>query len=79
MQLGLGHVRRRDHRDRGQPAPTHFVRTLFALPSDERVCAFLVLGDKNTDHGPSGNDWYDEAIPLADAMWAQILADGTDR
>ncbi len=57
----------------GRPA---FVRTIFALPPDESVCAFLLLGDKNsqTVGAATGNDWYDEAVPLADALWEAITA-----
>lgn len=52
------------------PGHIAFVRTIFALPSDESVCAFLLLGDKNsqTAGAATGNDWYDEAIPLADSL-----------
>jgi len=52
----------------GNPA---FIRTIFALPDDESVFAFLLLGDKNSQapRATTGNDWYDKAIPLADALW----------
>ena len=52
-----------------------FIRTLFALPSNESCCAFLVMGDKNSSatEARTGNDWYDTAIPLADALWREIL------
>ena len=52
-----------------------FIRTLFAMPSNESCCAFLVMGDKNSseDEARTGNAWYDEAIPLADAIWREIL------
>jgi hypothetical protein len=53
-----------------------FIRTLFAMPSSESCCAFLVMGDKNSaaTEARSGNDWYDAAIPLADALWREILS-----
>ena len=56
---------------------SEFVRTIFALPQDESVCALLVLGDKNSKiaGAPTGSDWYDEAIPLADAIWDRIEQD----
>ena len=52
-----------------------FIRTLFAMPIDEGCCAFLVMGDKNSSatEARTGNDWYDTAIPLADARWREIL------
>lgn len=55
----------------GHPA---FIRTVFALPEDESVCAFLLLGDKNSPvtGAATGNDWYDKAIPLADSLWGRI-------
>ena len=45
------------------------------MPSNESCCAFLVMGDKNSseDEARTGNAWYDEAIPLADAIWREIL------
>lgn len=57
----------------GHPA---FVRTIFALPPDESVCAFLLLGDKNSQAvgAATGNDWYDEAVPLADSLWEALTA-----
>ncbi|WP_420446336.1 hypothetical protein [Candidatus Poriferisodalis sp.] len=44
------------------------------MPDDESVCAFLLLGDKNSPAAGAvtGNDWYDTAIPLADALWDKI-------
>ncbi len=55
----------------GQPA---FIRTIFAMPEDESVCALLLLGDKNSQapRAATGNDWYDKAIPLADSLWERI-------
>ena len=55
----------------GHPA---FVRTIFAMPEDKSVCAFLLLGDKNSQavEATTGNDWYDKAIPLADSLWEKI-------
>lgn len=52
-----------------------FIRILFAMPSNESCCAFLVMGDKNASatEARTGNDWYDVAIPLADAIWREIL------
>ena len=52
-----------------------FIRTLFAMPSNEGCCAFLLMGDKNSSatEARTGNDWYDTAIPLADALWREIL------
>lgn len=56
--------------------PEHpaFGRTIFALPKDESVCLFLLLGDKNARSAgaATGNDWYDEAIPLADSLWEEF-------
>ena len=64
----MGEVRSHIH---GHPA---FVRTIFAMPEDESVCAFLLLGDKNSQavEATTGNDWYDKAIPLADSLWEKI-------
>ena len=55
----------------GQPI---FIRAIFAMPDDQSVCAFLLLGDKNSKApgAATGNDWYDKAIPLADALWEEI-------
>ena len=55
----------------GEPA---FVRTLFVMPSDETVCALLVMGDKNAVDGARGNAWYDRAVPIADEIWRAIVA-----
>ncbi len=54
-----------------------FVRTIFAMPKDESVCAFLLLGDKNSQmaDATTGNYWYDQAIPRADALW-EIISQG---
>ncbi len=59
------------------PGKLPFLRTLFAMPTDESVCAFLVLGDKNSQlpTAPTGNAWYDQAIPVADKLWAEIRTD----
>lgn len=54
------------------PGRTEFVRTLFAMPADESVCLFAVMGDKNTDDGKQGNDWYDGAVPLLDEVWRRV-------
>jgi hypothetical protein len=53
-----------------------FVRTLFAMPADEWCCAFLIIGDKNTSTRgtATGNAWYSEAVPIADAIWREIDA-----
>ena len=61
----------------GQPV---FIRTIFAMPVDGSVCAFLLLGDKNsqTANAATGNDWYDKAIPLADSLWKKISRDIDD-
>ena len=58
----------------GNPA---YIRTIFALPDDESVCAFLLIGDKNSlgAKAATGNDWYDKAIPLADSQWMRISQD----
>ena len=58
----------------GHPA---FIRTIFALPEDESVCAFLLLGDKNSPAtgAATGNDWYDKAISFADSLWKRISQD----
>lgn len=55
-----------------------FIRTIFALPVDESVCAFLVMGDKNSagEGDRTGNAWYELAIPLADMVWGRILDSG---
>ncbi len=50
-----------------------FVRTLFGMPSDESICVFAVLGDKNTPEGAQGNDWYDSAVPVLDEVWRRVL------
>jgi hypothetical protein len=34
------------------------------------------MGDKNTAAGPQGDDWYDEAVPMLDEVWRQVLAEG---
>ena len=67
----MGEVRSHIH---GRPA---FVRTVFAMPEDKSVCAFLLLGDKNSQvaEATTGNDWYDKAIPLADSLWEKISLD----
>lgn len=56
------------------PGEQAFVRTLFAMPTNEWCCAFLVMGDKNdsTTGGATGNAWYDEAVPIADEIWRAI-------
>lgn len=61
----------------GQPV---FVRTIFAMPSDESMCAFLLLGDKNSQvpGAATGDGWYDKAIPLADSLWQKIRRDLDD-
>lgn len=58
------------------PGHLAFVRTIFAMPSDESICAFLLLGDKNSQTAGAaiGNDWYDEAVPLADSLWEALEA-----
>lgn len=58
------------------PGHHAFVRTIFALPADESVCAFLLLGDKNSQAvgAATGNDWYDKAVPLADSLWEALIA-----
>lgn len=55
----------------GQPV---FIRTIFAMPFDESMCAFLLLGDKNSPApgAATGNDWYVKSIPLADSLWEKI-------
>lgn len=45
-------------------------------PEDESICVFAVMGDKNTSDGLQGSDWYDEAVPIVDAVWRQVLAEG---
>jgi hypothetical protein len=57
------------------PGRPEFVRTLFVMPDDESICAFAVMGDKNTVEGRQGDDWYDEAVPLLDEMWRRILGE----
>ena len=58
------------------PGRPEFVRVLFAMPEDESVCVFAVMGDKNTREGARGNDWYNEAIPILDAVWRAVLESG---
>lgn len=58
------------------PGHQEFVRTLFAMPADESVCLFAVLGDKNAPDDAHGNDWYDVAVPLLDEAWQRLLAEG---
>ncbi|MCY3609808.1 MAG: hypothetical protein OXG57_15345 [Acidimicrobiaceae bacterium] len=80
-QVRFGLAQSRHHAVMGE-VRTHihgsvaFVRTICALPPDEAVCAFLLLGDKNsqTAGAVTGNDWYDEAIPLADSLWDALRA-----
>lgn len=52
-----------------------FVRVLFVMPPDESICVFAVIGDKNTDGGSQGNDWYDNAVPILDEVWRRVLDD----
>lgn len=80
-QVRFGLAQSRHHTVMGEvrthiPGNVAFVRTIFALPPDESVCAFLLLGDKNSRAAGAvtGNDWYDEAIPLADSLWDVISA-----
>jgi hypothetical protein len=56
------------------PGGRAFIRTLFAMPADEWCCAFLIIGDKNTqtEGGATGNAWYNEAIPVAETIWRDI-------
>lgn len=56
------------------PGEQAFVRTLFAMPTGDRVCALLVMGDKNAVGGAQGNTWYDRAVPIADEIWRAIAA-----
>lgn len=56
----------------GSPA---FIRTLFVMPEDESICVFAVMGDKNAPDGAQGNDWYDVAVPILDAVWRSVLGD----
>ena len=46
------------------------------MPENESCCAFLVIGGKNAADlgGVTGNAWYDQAVPIADAIWRVILA-----
>ena len=55
------------------PGHPEFIRTLFAMPADESVCVFVVMGDKNAEEGLVGDDWYDGAVPLLDEVWQRIL------
>ena len=80
VRFGLVQSRYRDHVGEvrshipGQPV---FIRTIFAMPEYESMCAFLLLGDKNSQAPGAaiGKDWYDKAIPLADALWEEINQD----
>lgn len=49
-----------------------FVRVLFVMPPDESVCVFALIGDKNTEHGSRGSDWYDSAVPILDEVWRRV-------
>ena len=60
----------------GEP---EFVRTLFVMPPDESICVFTLIGDKNTDEGSQGSDWYDSAVPILDEVWRRVLAESEDR
>lgn len=53
---------------------TEFVRTLFVMPEDQSICVFAVMGDKNTEEGPQGEDWYDGAVPYLDEVWRRFKA-----
>ena len=57
-----------------------FIRTIFAMSFDESMCAFLLLGDKNSQvpGAATGDGWYDKAIPLADSLWKKISRDMDD-
>jgi len=52
-----------------------FVRILFAMPADESICVFAIIGDKNSPEGAQGDDWYDEAVPILDEVWRRVLAE----
>lgn len=54
------------------PGRPEFVRTLFAMPPDESVCVFALMGDKNTEEGLQGDDWNDGAVPLLDEVWRRV-------
>lgn len=56
------------------PGEQAFVRILFVVPADERLCALLVMGDKNTADGAQGSAWYDRAVPIADEIRRAIVA-----
>lgn len=56
------------------PGREAFVRLLFAMPHDESVCVLAVMGDKNSDGGAQGNEWYDVAVPMLDQAWANYVA-----
>ena len=56
------------------PGRPEFVRILFAMPADESICVFAVMGDKNAPEGAQGDDWYDEAVPILDEVWRRVLA-----
>ncbi len=56
----------------GRPA---FIRTLFVMPEDESICVFAVMGDKNAPDGTQGNDWYDVAVPILDAVWQSVIGE----
>ena len=51
-----------------------FVRILFAMPDDESICVFAVMGDKNSPEGAQGDDWYDKTVPILDEVWRRVLA-----
>jgi hypothetical protein len=59
----------------GEP---EFVRILFVMPADESICVFALIGDKNTDRGSQGSDWYDGAVPVVDEVWRRLLAESED-
>jgi len=56
------------------PGRPEFIRTLFAMPADESVCVFVLMGDKNTPEGLQGEVWYDGAVPLLDEVWRRVRA-----
>jgi hypothetical protein len=59
------------------PGRREFIRTLFAMSADQTICIFAVMGDKNAPDGAQGNDWYDVAVPILDAVWRSVLGEGS--
>ncbi len=42
------------------------------MPPDESVCVLAVIGDKHTEGGSQGNDWYNVAVLMLDEVWRRV-------